>query len=103
MNTAIVVTCEHASHALPSQFASLGVSEPVLACHVAWDPGAALIARALSARLAAPCELGEYSRLLVDLNRSADNPSVVPAVAFGVPVPDNQNLSAAEIGHRIAT
>ncbi|MBI5536653.1 MAG: N-formylglutamate amidohydrolase [Deltaproteobacteria bacterium] len=103
MSTAIVVTCEHASRALPEEVGDLGLTGDVLSSHVAWDPGAAPIARALSARLAAPCELGAFSRLLVDLNRSADNPSVIPEVAFGVPVPGNQSLSGADRAHRIAT
>jgi predicted N-formylglutamate amidohydrolase len=97
-----VVSCEHASAALPEEYGTLGLGAGALHSHIAWDPGAAEIAKALADRLGAPCELGGWSRLLVDLNRSETNPNVVPAVAFGVLVPGNQLLPMREIEARIA-
>ncbi len=97
----VVVTCEHASHAVPEGAPYPGVSNDVLLDHVSWDPGALDLAAVIARELAAPLVAGTCSRLLVDLNRSPDNPAVIPAVSFGVPVPGNQNLSDAERSTRV--
>jgi predicted N-formylglutamate amidohydrolase len=39
--------------------------------------------------------------LLIDLNRSLGHPKLCPAVAFGVPVPGNEAVSAAEKERRV--
>lgn len=89
----LIVTCEHASNAVPEDL-PLGVPKEVLGSHVAWDPGAADVAQTLAQALNAPLFLGEWTRLVADLNRSPDNPEVVPTRAFGVDVPGNFDLSS---------
>ncbi len=96
----IVVSCEHASNAVPAGV-DLGVDADVLASHVAWDPGAQEIAQYVADALGAPCFFGEASRLVADLNRGVDNVEVVPPVAFETPVPGNQDLSAEQRQQRI--
>ena len=74
---AIILTCEHASNALPAPYRHLFVGQTaVFATHRAYDIGALHIARALSKALAAPLFSGNATRLLVDLNRAASNPNV---------------------------
>jgi predicted N-formylglutamate amidohydrolase len=90
-----IVTAEHASNAVPDALETLGLSDETLASHVAWDPGVAPVAAALAAALEAPLFVGEYSRLVADLNRSPGSAEVVPEVAFGVIVPGNLGLDAA--------
>ena len=68
----ILITAEHASRRIPARWAGLfDGHEAVLDSHRAWDPGTRELAQALSAELNAPLLLGQVSRLLVDLNRSA--------------------------------
>ena len=100
--SAIVLSCEHASNAVPDGV-DLGVSRDVLASHVAWDHGAAAIATALAEALAAPLVLGRWTRLFVDLNRSEHGPSAIPENAFGTPVPGNVGIDEAERERRFAT
>lgn len=97
----VLLTCEHASNAVPDGW-DPGVGGDVLASHVAWDQGARIIAEALRDRLGAPLFLGRYTRLYVDLNRFPHRPSVIPEVAFGVPVPANHGLGDAEREARLA-
>lgn len=73
--TGTVVSCEHASNALPPAYAGL-VPTAVLASHRGWDPGALMLAEALATRLDAPLHAGQFSRLLVDLNRSPHHPEL---------------------------
>lgn len=98
-----VLTCEHASRRLFANVGTLGLSKSLRTSHIAGDKGAAALTRALAARLRRPAVLGQYSRLVADLNRGSHHPRVVPKVAFGHPVPGNAILSAAERAQRIAT
>ncbi len=68
--SSIIVTCEHASNAVPAEWRGAFRGTDVLKTHRAWDPGAGLLAREMAATLNAPAFSGEVTRLLVDLNRS---------------------------------
>ena len=69
-----IISCEHASNRVPPRFAHLFQGkERILSSHQAYDPGAANMARKLSAQLQASLYLGTISRLLIDLNRSPTN------------------------------
>lgn len=48
----------------------------VLSTHRGWDPGALPVARTLARRLDAPLVAGTITRLLVELNRTLDHPSL---------------------------
>ncbi len=70
----VLISCEHAANHVPPAYADLfRDKEELLASHAAYDLGAAQLARDLATQLSAPCHLGETTRLLVDLNRAADN------------------------------
>lgn len=91
----VVVTCEHASRALPTACAGLGLPARVLRSHRAYDLGALPIARAVARALRVPCFAGRWSRLLADLNRSADHRAVIAQRVDGRTVPGNQLDDAA--------
>ena len=61
------LTCDHASNRIPESLASLGLPGGELQRHIAWDIGAAEVARHLSKRLDATLVLQNYSRLVVEL------------------------------------
>src|SRR5690606_16514971 len=72
---AFVVTCEHASRAVPSGMRrALAGARDLLPTHRGWDPGALPFAEALARALDAPLVAGKVSRLVIDLNRSPHNP-----------------------------
>lgn len=96
-----IVTCEHASNRVPARYRGLGLSERRLHEHIAWDPGAAIMARMLARRLRSPLHLGRWSRLLVDLNRSLDHEKLMAAESFGVHIPGNARVSDAEFVQRV--
>jgi predicted N-formylglutamate amidohydrolase len=98
----ILFLCDHASRALPPGYGSLGLPPGEFATHIASDIGAAALTRALAAAFGAPAVLGKWSRLLVDLNRGADDPTVVMRLSDGRIVPGNRDADAAEVGSRIA-
>lgn len=99
--TAVLLTVEHASPEVPPGV-ELGVPESVRLGHRGWDPGALALAEALSAATGARLQAGRWTRLFVDLNRRETHPGVVPLTSFGVAVPGNAALSAADRTARVA-
>jgi predicted N-formylglutamate amidohydrolase len=95
-----VLLCEHASHVMPGRYRDLGLPASERYRHIAWDIGAADVARRLAERLEAPLALAGYSRLLIDLNRPPGSPTSIPEVSEETIIPGNRNLDAAERRHR---
>jgi len=72
---ALVVTCEHAGNAVPRKYAALFRGKrSTLKGHRGYDPGALELARRLFSSSGRELFYSNVSRLVVDLNRSPDNP-----------------------------
>lgn len=97
----LLLVCDHAGHRLPQSLGNFGLSDADCRRHIAWDPGAAALTRALAARLGVGAVLSVYSRLVVDLNRRPGDPSSMPELADGTAIAGNCNLSLAERRLRI--
>jgi predicted N-formylglutamate amidohydrolase len=100
--SAMVLVCDHASNRIPRALRDLGLGPEQLARHIAWDPGAAAVARGLCARLDAPLILAGWSRLVIDLNRPLASPESIPEVSDDVRVPGNLGLTAAARALRVS-
>ncbi len=94
--------CDHASNALPSGYGALGLAPELFQTHIAYDIGAAQMTRALAASFGAPAVLGAFTRLLIDLNRGPDDPTLVMKLSDGSIIPGNRDVDAAELARRIA-
>lgn len=95
------LTCEHAGREIPRRLGDLGVEESELRRHIAWDIGAAEVARGLSARLDATLILQTYSRLVIDCNRTIDSHDSIPTVSEHTEIPGNRNLHPDEAAARV--
>ena len=91
----LVLVCDHASDAIPRALNGLGVAARELQTHIAYDIGAAGVARLLAERFEAPLLLSGFSRLVIDCNRAPGVPTSIPPVSDAVPIPGNQGLDAA--------
>ncbi len=70
----LLLTCEHARNLIPKEFSKLFKGkQKLLSSHRGWDAGALEIARGLKRKLKAPLLEGNYSRLVIDLNRSENH------------------------------
>lgn len=98
----ILFVCDHASPALPDGYGTLGLEQSLFASHIAFDIGAAEVTRRLAADFGAPAVLGVWSRLLIDLNRGADDPTLIMALSDGSLIPGNRDLEAGEKALRVA-
>ena len=93
--------CDHASNALPGGYGALGLEAGLFATHIAYDIGAAEVTRALAEAFGSPAILGAWSRLLIDLNRGPDDPTLVMKLSDGSIIPGNRNVDDAELARRI--
>src|SRR5580658_8171480 len=100
LDAGVLVICDHASNGLPAAYGDLGLSRASLQRHIAYDIGAAWLTRRLARLLGAPAVLSTFSRLLIDPNRGADDPTLVMRLSDGAIVPGNANLDAAEVERR---
>jgi predicted N-formylglutamate amidohydrolase len=98
----ILLVCEHASNFIPPAYGKLGLPPEELDRHIAWDIGAAELARELSARLDAPLFLSGYSRLLIDCNRPPGSATSIPERSEATDIPGNRGIDAAERARREA-
>ena len=98
-----LVTCDHASNHVPPWVngGTLGIPEADMARHIAWDVGAAGLARALGQHLDSPVILSEFSRLVIDPNRGEDDPTLVMKLYDGTIIPANRYAGPDEIELRL--
>lgn len=86
----LLLLCDHARSAIPSQYNNLGLPEEQLSRHIAYDIGMEALTRSLAKRLNVPAVLSTYSRLLLDPNRGEDDPTVLMRLSDGAVVPGNR-------------
>jgi len=88
----IVVCCDHASNRVPEGIGDLGIRATDMARHIAYDVGAAGVARRLGALLDAPVICSNFSRLVIDPNRGEDDPTLIMEIYDGTIIPGNRHL-----------
>ena len=97
----ILIIADHASNYLPKENNKLGLTNAFLNQHIAFDIGIKELSLDLSNRLKCKVIQGKYSRLLIDLNRDLDDPTVVPEIVDRKIIPGNIGLSKSELRLRI--
>lgn len=95
----LLFVCDHASNRLPEAYGTLGLEEGAFAAHIAYDIGAADVTRSLARAYGANAVLARWSRLLIDLNRGADDPTLVMKLSDGRIIPGN---ARADVRERLA-
>ena len=98
--SAFVIAVDHASRRIPKCLATLGLAQPDLERHIAWDIGALAVAQSVSAALDAPLVAQNYSRLVIDCNRRPGDPASIPTISESTLIPGNLDLPAEQISAR---
>jgi len=96
----VLFLCDHAANALPKAYGTLGLDPADLLRHIAYDIGAAWVTRRLACAFEAPAILSTFSRLLIDPNRGADDPTLVAKLSDRRIIPGNAEAGEAEIASR---
>ena len=98
-----LVTCDHAANTVPDfvNGGSLGIAPADMARHIAYDVGAAGLAKALAETLGAPFIATNFSRLVIDPNRGEDDPTLVMKLYDGTVIPANRHVSDEDFARRL--
>ncbi len=102
VETGWLIVCDHASNRLPAEYGDLGLPADEFERHIAYDIGAEAVTRQLARDLGAPAVMSRFSRLLIDPNRGADDPTLVMRLSDGAVVPGNARVDDAEKARRTA-
>jgi predicted N-formylglutamate amidohydrolase len=97
----LVLICDHADNAFPPGYGTLGLPSDQLQRHIAYDIGAAAVTRIIADALGLPAVMTRFSRLLIDPNRGADDPTLIMRLSDGAIVPGNRHLDEEERQKRI--
>ena len=97
----ILIVADHASNFVPKENNKLGLPNSSLNQHIAFDIGIKELSLDLSNRFKCNIVQGKYSRLLIDLNRDLDDPTVIPEIVDGKIIPGNIGLSKSEVQLRV--
>lgn len=99
----VLLVADHASNRIPGTLNNLGLDALVLEQHVAYDIGTRKLVTHLSQHLDAPAVVAGYSRLVVDLNRSLADSTLMPEVSDGIVIPGNQAMTPEHRAERVHT
>jgi len=97
----VLLVGDHVSNAIPNKLDKLGLDDTLLEQHIAYDIGTKKLIHHLSQHLDAPAVLAGYSRLVVDLNRSLEDDSVMPEVSDNTMITGNQNMTDMHRSQRV--
>lgn len=97
----LVFSCEHAARALPPDLGDLGIPPEVLDSHWGWDRWALDVLSRFAPAAAATTVAARLSRLVLDVNRGPDEPTLVRDHAE-VPLSGNHGLLPAQVAARVA-
>ena len=101
-NSKFLLLCDHATNRIPKQISEnqLGLTNEQLSQHIAFDIGAKSTAVELSKNLAAPLIASNFSRLVIDPNRSIGDPTSIMQIYDGTIISGNIGLSKAQLTDR---
>lgn len=99
----VLLTCEHAYATLPVRRGVGRREREIVATHWGWDPGAWALTRDVARRLRATALGGRWSRLWVDLNRRADDPTLIRTRVEGHDLAFNAGVDLVEKERRLRT
>lgn len=100
-DTPVILLVDHASNHIPEELAGLGVDPACLDTHIALDLGAEALARRMAEKMGVAAVIARVSRLVLDVNRAPDHPTLIAPSSDGVDIPGNQGLTAADIKARL--
>lgn len=98
----IILIADHARNTLPEDYGSLGLAPEQFERHIAYDIGVEAVTRGLAKALNCPALMACFSRLLIDPNRGADDPTLIMRVSDGAIIPGNALVDDRERERRLA-
>jgi predicted N-formylglutamate amidohydrolase len=96
-----LIVADHAGNSMPRALRRLGLSETERERHIAWDIGIAAVCRLVADTLDGTLVQQNYSRLVIDCNRTPGSEASIPKMSELTPIPGNMALSEDQKAARI--
>jgi predicted N-formylglutamate amidohydrolase len=96
-----LIVVDHAGNTMPRALGRLGLPESECERHIAWDIGIAAVSQLVAEALDATLIQQNYSRLVIDCNRTPGSETSMPEISELTPVPGNIGLSKREKAARV--
>ena len=96
-----LIVADHAGNSLPRALGRLGVPEAEWGRHIAWDIGIGAVCRLVADALDATLVQQNYSRLVIDCNRTPGSETSIPEISEFTAVPGNMGLSEEQKAARV--
>src|SRR5712691_6703158 len=96
-----LIVADHADNSMPRALHRLGLSGTECERHIAWDIGIAAVCRLVADALGATLVQQNYSRLVIDCNRTPGSETSIPEISEFTPVPGNMGLSEGQRAARV--
>ncbi len=96
-----LLICDHAGNRVPQKLGNLGLTYTELERHIAFDRGAAEVTKHMADMLGVSAVLANYSRLVIDCNRSADHEDLIPQQSDGTIIKGNKKIRGSQRQARI--
>jgi predicted N-formylglutamate amidohydrolase len=97
----LLIVADHAGNLAPRALGWLGVPLAEYQRHIAWDIGIAAVCRPLAVELDATLIQQNYSRLIIDCNRTPGSATSIPEISELTPIPGNIGLSESGKAARV--
>ncbi|MFY9829726.1 MAG: N-formylglutamate amidohydrolase [Rhodoplanes sp.] len=96
-----LIVADHAGNFMPRALGRLGLPESECEAHIAWDIGIAAVSGLVADALDATLVRQNYSRLIIDCNRSPGSETSIPEISELISVPGNIGLSEGQKAARV--
>src|SRR4029434_2158683 len=96
-----LIVADHAGNDMPRALGRLGISATECERHIAWDIGIAAVGRLVANALDATLVQQNYSRLVIDCNRTPGSETWIPEVSELTAIPGNIGLSGGQKAARV--
>ena len=95
-----LIIVDHANNFIPSKYKNLGLSKNLTESHIAYDLSILNLSKRINVLLNSDIIYGEHSRLVIDLNRGQNDPTLIPSISDKKLIPGNIGISPREFNFR---
>lgn len=96
----LLIIVDHANNFIPSKYKNLGLPKYLTESHIAYDLNILNLSKQMNTLLESDIVYGENSRLIIDLNRGQNDPTLIPSISDKKLIPGNIGISSKEFNFR---
>ena len=92
----LLIIVDHASNFIPSKYKNLGLPKHLIESHIAYDLNILSLSKKINSLLQSEIVYGECSRLIIDLNRGQNDPTLIPSISDKKLIPGNIRINSID-------